>query len=830
MNDPASALAELMNQRHGNHAADPSLGRPRQSQTVTTEPHADEDPSQAGLLPESSASPVATEGADAKHIESIAALVCELLGAKAKPWLQRKLRAWPHVLEDADDLGQLAALAFVEGYKLGRVKPDPQTQRHTASSVSAYLWGICNHIFIDTLRRNRPAGEQHDVPFSETANSSQETSPLQRLLPEEPEHDDESRLWSVLTAVRSRCRPQDIVLTYMLGCGFSSGEIRRLLEISINVPANAIKRVGRAVREVLGLDPQAPAAESKGTQRELKDDGGDDGPNGETGSGISSLSALGLLLQKYFTELIHRLDSPPARSMFLREAAAALGSVGSVAVEQSLADRMYAIRADGDWSWGLLSPEERRELLLRDAKLLVGAGIPDEGTAQRNALKKLVSELGEIFQELDKALLGDDLDWLLPIAEHLHVVLGFTSKYKEMRERYRHLLEAARRLNSPRLEMTAQLGFGKALVMLSEYTEACEALERAAGLARELNEPRAEIRALRLLANAAGALGDTERWVELHRKGLSISREIGDRYGEAAALAGLAFAHHSLGELKSSEELQIRALKIRREIGDRQGESHSLGNLGAVYGSMGHDLRSAEMYTECMMLCHDLGDRRGEARALNGLAILHSSHGEYQAATEKFTRVIKIFREIGEREGEAHAQLCLAGMYMAQKKYARTAEITRRALEIYTATGNRHGETEALCGLGVVALRAENDLEAARDRFWQSLSISVELGLKGYICRVCAFASACLAMLGSLRQSAVSYYGAMRQLDMNKYDFDQNEQKFMDQALTRLEAAVDSGEITTGELAQWRAEGEALELDELAQYVLTALHEPQLQG
>jgi len=693
LTDAASALAALMNRRFENNGAGTSLGTAPQNPTPPVECS---DPSATAL------------GDDTICTESIAALVCEMLGARVKPRLQRKLRDWPHVLEDADDLGQLAALAFVEALRQGRIEPDPETNRHTASSVSAYLWGICNRIFIDTLRRNRPASGQRDVAGIEMPNRSQESSPLQWLLSEAPDDDDESRLWEALAAVRNRCQPQDIVMTYLQGCGFSSGEVRHLLEISINMPAKAIRRVGRAVREALDLDstpqPEVPPA----GKRDPPTRSGDGSPSGSTEGSRSPLSMLGLLRQKYFAELIQRLDSPPARSTFLREAVAAVGPAGSVAVEQSLADRRYEVRAEGDWSWGLLSAAERRELLLRDAKLLLGAGVPDEGVAQRAALKKLVAELGSIFQELDQALLGDDLDWLLPLAEHLHGLLGIICEFKEMRKRYRALLEAAQRMGSQRLEMLALLGLGTALTKLGEIPEASGALEQAADLARRMDETRAEGLALSKLAEVYSLQGKYSTANELYEQCLPVLRAIGDRHAEADALYGLAINHHVLGEYDIAGKRHSQALKIRREIGDHHGEARSLKGLGILHSSQGENPAAAENYRAAISIMHELGDRHGEAKCLNNLGIVEATQGNYSVARGLFERTLALCRELGVRGDEAYCMIELAELACYQGIYAAAKEQLEQALALSREVGFRRREALCLASFGIVEFNQGN--------------------------------------------------------------------------------------------------------------------------
>jgi DNA-binding CsgD family transcriptional regulator len=64
-------------------------------------------------------------------------------------------------------------------------------------------------------------------------------------------------LWEVLRSAEGRCRPEDIIVAYMLASGVPVGEVSDLLGVSRNTPANALRRVGRELRVLLGLDSRA---------------------------------------------------------------------------------------------------------------------------------------------------------------------------------------------------------------------------------------------------------------------------------------------------------------------------------------------------------------------------------------------------------------------------------------------------------------------------------------------------------------------------------------------------------------------------------------------
>jgi DNA-directed RNA polymerase specialized sigma24 family protein len=181
--------------------------------------------------------------ADEQHLDRIAQTVYRVLGYEAIPRLQRKLQSWPQAIEEAHDLGQMAAIAFVQAYQEGRLRPDASTSVHTAESVASYLWGICNRVFFQAVRRSKR--QQAEVQAYE---DEQELDPLSQVGRGD---EDDRHLWETLSSVQDVCRPEDLLIAYLHGSGFSIQEIRNVFDVSINTPANAMKRVGSALRRRL---------------------------------------------------------------------------------------------------------------------------------------------------------------------------------------------------------------------------------------------------------------------------------------------------------------------------------------------------------------------------------------------------------------------------------------------------------------------------------------------------------------------------------------------------------------------------------------------------
>ena len=91
------------------------------------------------------------------------------------------------------------------------------------------------------------------------------------------------------------------------------------------------------------------------------------------------------------------------------------------------------------------------------------------------------------------------------------------------------------------------------------------------------------------------------------------------------------------------------------------------------------------------------------------------------------------------------------------------------------------------------------------------------------LCSSCVAVSLILAVFGALQQAAIALYGGQAQAIAIDYRPDPEDQKMIKDTQARLDSAVASGAITADEPAQWRAQAEALSLDELAQFTLDAL-------
>ncbi len=303
--------------------------------------------------------------------------------------------------------------------------------------------------------------------------------------------------------------------------------------------------------------------------------------------------------------------------------------------------RHRTLRATVDWSYELLTEEERR--FFQDMSVFAGGARADtveEVTGHADALE-LVSTLVEhslVTQEEDAD--GEPrFTMLRTLRDYASDLLRREpAREAELRERharhFRFLVEQAlppeRSPTRQSLELVEQdhdnvhaalaywLGqsdndpdagaqaLGLAVAMAQYWHRHGQAQDGTAWLERALAaapDPSAATRAtaLRMLGRMHEQLRAHERAAALLTEAAALYRQVGDRAGEADCLTGLGMVARTLGEYAEAESLLERAEAIRRDIGDGPGLAATLNSLallrldqdGRPAGAAEHDARPA---------------------------------------------------------------------------------------------------------------------------------------------------------------------------------------------------------------------------------------------
>lgn len=495
-------------------------------------------------------------------------------------------------------------------------------------------------------------------------------------------------------------------------------------------------------------------------------------------------SPLELLLSGRYRELYALLHNDDARGRLLAEFAGA--------ADANIAERQLDMRASGDFSWGLLTPQQRRSFLARDVRVaLQGPGKPDGGRAQRQSLARLRESLGELYDSLDTALREDDLDWLLPLAEHIVDVQEFAGEVKLGEQQYTMLLAKSHELASRELELHARLGLSVVHLRIGNYAQSQAEAEAAEKLCSAPGTERLRASVLHLAGTARSMQGDFAGGRSVLEDALALRRNLGEHHGAAATLGNLAFAEMQLGDVNAARAMLEQGRAVCLQLGDMRGAAKFLTNLGAVcYGV--RDYAAARGYcNEALDIQRQLNDRREQANALCGMANAEYGLGELDAAREHHTAALQLSREIGEPYVEYMALNALGNIEFTAAEYELARTNYSSALEVSRAIGDRQGIARCQCGIANSALQlGKVEPQVLAD----ALEIFTELGDQVGQIDALAYSSLYVARHDpSLAASAL--HTALSEAGRIGYDFDPADQLIVSQAheaLQNISASEDS--------------------------------------
>jgi predicted ATPase/DNA-binding SARP family transcriptional activator len=386
--------------------------------------------------------------------------------------------------------------------------------------------------------------------------------------------------------------------------------------------------------------------------------------------------------------------------------------------------RHQTLRASIDWSYDLLSVQERT-LLLRLAVFVGGWTL--------EAAEAVCS--GAPIHEWEV------LDLLTGLVEKSLVV------YLPNEDRYR-LLETIRQYLTERVEEDGEQTTvpGKHLEYFLALAETAEPELKGPRQSDWMDRLEADHDNLRAALNwSRGEHGDSEFGLRLAgalfrfwqvRGFLAEGREqlALALAGSAEATANRANALNNCGILAyrqsdypAARSLYEESLAIRRELGDLTGIASSLNNLGVITLEEGDRELARSLYEECLAICRGLGNRWGTALCLNNLGTVAFDQGEYDAARGPYEESLAISRELGDQAGIAYTLYDLGCIADRQRDYVAARSLHEESLAIRRELGDRLGIAQSLHGLGLSAHEL-GDLKTARSLQIESLEIKRDLG------------------------------------------------------------------------------------------------------
>ena len=402
-------------------------------------------------------------------------------------------------------------------------------------------------------------------------------------------------------------------------------------------------------------------------------------------------------------ELCSRLERLPlaielaaARTKLLPPAAL-LGRLGSrldllAAGNRDAPARHHALRTTLDWSYELLTPEQRRVFArlgvfvggctLEAAEAVCGAGagsvlddlsaVVDESLVRRETTEPRFAMLETVREYALERLrtLGEDED---AGRRHAEYFLTFAetarrsgqAKWLAALELEHDNLRAAQAFARQRGDGETSLRFCVALWrfwQLHGHLDEGRRLLASALDATPDGDPLQRAKALNGAGVLAGEQGDFEAAAAYFEPALALSRELGDDQRIASVLTNLGNLALFAGDFDEARRLYEESLDHSAAVGDTAMETIALENLGLVALDRGNLDEAVRRLEESAAIAARNTDERARSSSARALAAALIERGEADRARELLAESLTLARRLGELNGLAYCFDTLGGL------------------------------------------------------------------------------------------------------------------------------------------------------------------------
>jgi predicted ATPase len=392
--------------------------------------------------------------------------------------------------------------------------------------------------------------------------------------------------------------------------------------------------------------------------------------------------------------------------------------------------RQQTLRALIDWSYDLLSPQER--LLFRRLSVFAGgwtleaaeavcAGDGIEDWEALDLLEGLVDKSLVLYEERDRqaryrfletvrqyarerllesgesdVVCGRHLGFFLQLAEAAapHLFLGVRDKawLEQLVQENENLRTAFEWCEAEESRVEASLRLAAGLhwfwFTVGYFCEGKKRLARA--LCRSQHTPPStRAKALTAAGYMAWWQGDYEAIPAPLEESLVTFRRLDDRPSIAYTLCGLGAAAYLQGDPTSARFLLQEAVELARSQEDRILVSFALYQFGLAAQSHGDYAGARSSFEEGLAISREAGHRTGTAFLLCVLGRLTWARGDSGAARACYVESLTAFQELGNRHGTAVALLGLAYLAAAHGHLERAAHLAGAVEALHEAIGAR---------------------------------------------------------------------------------------------------------------------------------------------
>ena len=222
-------------------------------------------------------------------------------------------------------------------------------------------------------------------------------------------------------------------------------------------------------------------------------------------------------------------------------------------------------------------------------------------------------------------------------------------------------------------------------------------------------------------------MGRVQEGSVLLERSLRLFRQFDERKEMAFSLNILGSIARSLCQYERAKEYFQKSLDVSREVGDRWASAYSLSDLGNVAFLVGRYDEARRLHVESLRISRETSDWRASMFCLNDSTSVAIALGEYEMGMHSCREALAMAREIGHRWGEATAVYQMGVISCYTGKYAEAGGLLQESLAAFEEMGDLQRATLPLQHLGYLAyLRKE--YAQAQHLLQQAVSICQDVG------------------------------------------------------------------------------------------------------
>jgi predicted ATPase/class 3 adenylate cyclase len=510
--------------------------------------------------------------------------------------------------------------------------------------------------------------------------------------------------------------------------------------------------------------------------------------------------------------------------------------------------RQQTLRALIDWSYNLLSDEER--IILRRLSVFMGGWNLEaaEHVCDNPNMLDLLTHL------VDKSLVAVDLEhgdepryYLLEtIRQYAREKLTDSGEGEKVRARHLDFFLKLVQRDEHRIHGTGQVEWlqkledehenlntalewslqgnitsGQQLTaslwwawhLSGRLSEAYEWLERML-----VATPEDESLVIAKLLSGIGWLAQkVEDQKEANEKSVAMFSKLGHKAGMAFPLANLGINAYSQSDYEQAIRLVNESLDISKRSGDKWGMAHAIGILGYTVEAQGNFDRAQKYYEDELLIHKEIGDKEGVGWTIYCMGGLAETKGDNLHAMKLYEEALQIEREVHSKPVTSWILMSTGRLSIRQGDYEKGSLLLNESVELCNKVGDRSGVAASIRYLGWSA-RLQEDYPKARSHYVEALQLFYRIGDKLDI-SICLIHIGKLLLVQSFLEKFVFIFGAAESAvpDIQKM--------VMAYFRTETEQFIETAHGVLGEEAYTAAynAGRQITLDEAVAYALKEL-------